>query len=120
MRASFPDGSEPSAATGERSPGGSFGADAFGLQVPIQETGSLSLVDDNRPEAATDVSVDRPKSAGGFRCTDPEVRHPSTQIAAEFIHTGGERTPPVWRCHRPDGGPSAVVPLSPTTGRPFR
>ena len=39
-------------------PAASFGADAFGLQVPIQETGSLSLVDDNRPEAAADVSVD--------------------------------------------------------------
>jgi len=26
------------------------------------------------------------KPAGGFRCTEPEVRHPSTQIAAEFIH----------------------------------
>ena len=32
-----------------------------GLQVPIQETGSLSLVDDNRPEAAADVSVDLEK-----------------------------------------------------------
>ena len=35
-----------------------------------------------------DGPVDRPKSAGGFRCTYPEVRHPSTQIAAEFIHAG--------------------------------
>ena len=69
--------------------GGGLGADAFGSQMPQQEAAALLLMDDDRPETAADMGVDRPKSLGGLGRAEPKMRHPAAQIAAQVLHAGG-------------------------------
>jgi Protein of unknown function (DUF3551) len=51
---------KPSASTGERGPGGRLDAGAAGAQVPEQKTRLIPLPDDDRPERAVNVGIDRP------------------------------------------------------------
>jgi hypothetical protein len=58
--------------------------------VPKQKAESLPLADDDRPETAADVGIDRPQFLDAFRCAPPEVRHPTVQVLTEFLHARGE------------------------------
>src|SRR6202049_225049 len=93
-----------SAASGIRRPVGRLTAGAAGLQVPVEETGSFPLADDDRPETAADMGIDDLQCPDGFRGTQAEVRPPSVQVAAEVLHAGGERTSPIGRRPLPHRG----------------
>src|SRR5271170_419370 len=88
-----------------RTAGGSLRADASGLQVPKEKARTLPLSDDDRPDAAADMSVENAQSLDRLRRTQPEVRYPARQVSADAFHAGSERSPPIRGRHLPHFGP---------------
>src|SRR5271154_2778309 len=94
-------GLHPCSLAAVRAGGGSFRADASGLQVPEEKARTLPLSDDDRPDAAADMGVDDAQSLDRLRRTQPEVRYPARQVSADAFHAGSEGPPPIRRRHFP-------------------
>src|SRR5208282_2916061 len=90
-------------------PGGGPWGNPFGPQMPEQEAAALLVMDDDRPEPTADMGVDRPKSLDGLFGAQPKMRHPSAQVAAQVLHAGVERPPPVGRRHGSQGGLEPLI-----------